>query len=114
MPVLTPTASSNPKSKIANQKFPKTSGWLPRPGFTQHPGAMWVRKRRRRSRPSGVCARRSSPVSGFENVVSNTRSSLAARRTHPQAEATAGGDARNNCFLSKREQPGSASHPEET
>lgn len=25
-------------------------GWLPRPGFNQHPGARWVRKRRERSR----------------------------------------------------------------
>jgi hypothetical protein len=48
---------------------------------------------------------------GFENAASNTRSSITARREEDRCAPA--GETRDNCFLLKREQPGSASHPQE-
>jgi hypothetical protein len=58
----------------------------------------------RRETPEG------RPVSGFENVAGNTRSSLAARRTAPEGRTAAGMSTRQ-LLPFKREQPGSAGHP---
>jgi hypothetical protein len=102
------TALINPQSEIRNRQ----SGWLPRPGLTntrcqlgQEAAEAASTKRREQSegRASG----------GFENAASNTRSSLTARRRPEGDSASTSAGPRQLLPSLKREQPGSASHPDE-